>query len=335
MRGAWQRSLPFGLALYPGADAAKTDRLRSAQRPFRNRDRTIDPRPHQGVDPRWLQRARHRKCVLGKPYSQPECERRAPRFLKRLKTNVRPPPGTERTAARELRLQRRESRLGEAADGKISAGPAGLGGDRDHVAGAGTERRLGFGSSDPRHRRSARHALHPRARGRDLLHHVPAAAGGQEGAHSGLRHHAVPAARRRRTDRDVPAPHPPRSVPVVEGRRFQLGRGRMPRRLRQRADGADLERYLRGSHQGKFWQAAGWFCVGYATEARTTERPTILRPDRRTDHAEEWRRRQYFGSPKEPVLADAESKKPGEAANFDERPSPKPPADDATRKDPP
>ncbi len=40
-------------------------------------------------------------------------------------------------------------------------------------------------------------------------------------------------------------------------------------------------------------------------------------------------------SPKEPVLADAESKKPGAAANFDERPSPKPPADDATRKDPP
>jgi NADH-quinone oxidoreductase subunit E len=41
------------------------------------------------------------------------------------------------------------------------------------------------------------------------------------------------------------------------------------------------------------------------------------------------------GLPKEPVLADAEPKKPGEAANFDERPSPKPPADDATRKDPP
>jgi NADH-quinone oxidoreductase subunit E len=41
------------------------------------------------------------------------------------------------------------------------------------------------------------------------------------------------------------------------------------------------------------------------------------------------------GSSKEPVLADADSKKPGEAANFDERPSPKPPADDATRKDPP
>jgi NADH-quinone oxidoreductase subunit E len=35
---------------------------------------------------------------------------------------------------------------------------------------------------------------------------------------------------------------------------------------------------------------------------------------------------------KEPVLADAEAKKPGEAANTTERPSPKPPADDATRK---
>jgi NADH-quinone oxidoreductase subunit E len=35
---------------------------------------------------------------------------------------------------------------------------------------------------------------------------------------------------------------------------------------------------------------------------------------------------------KEPVLADAEAKKPGEAANTPERPSPKPPADDATRK---
>jgi NADH-quinone oxidoreductase subunit E len=38
------------------------------------------------------------------------------------------------------------------------------------------------------------------------------------------------------------------------------------------------------------------------------------------------------GAAKEPVLADAEAKKPGEAANTTERPSPKPPADDATRK---
>lgn len=41
------------------------------------------------------------------------------------------------------------------------------------------------------------------------------------------------------------------------------------------------------------------------------------------------------GTPKEPVLADAEPKKPGAAANVQERPAPKPPADDAARKDPP
>ena len=38
------------------------------------------------------------------------------------------------------------------------------------------------------------------------------------------------------------------------------------------------------------------------------------------------------GVPKEPVLADAEPKKQTESANFQERPAPKPPADDATKK---
>jgi len=107
-----------------------------------------------------LQRARHRQCVLGKPCSQHECERCAPHFLKEIETNVRPPPGTEGTAAASFALAKRIS-LGEEADGKISAGPAGLRGDRDHVAGAGTERRLGFGSRDPHYRRSAGDALHP------------------------------------------------------------------------------------------------------------------------------------------------------------------------------
>lgn len=39
------------------------------------------------------------------------------------------------------------------------------------------------------------------------------------------------------------------------------------------------------------------------------------------------------GAVQEPVLTDAEAKKPGDAANVQERPSPKPPMDDATRKD--
>lgn len=38
------------------------------------------------------------------------------------------------------------------------------------------------------------------------------------------------------------------------------------------------------------------------------------------------------GAPKRPALADAEPKKPGAAANVQERPAPKPPADDATGK---
>jgi len=37
-------------------------------------------------------------------------------------------------------------------------------------------------------------------------------------------------------------------------------------------------------------------------------------------------------APKEPVLADSEPKKASEAANVQERPAPKPPADDATKK---
>ena len=52
------------------------------------------------------------------------------------------------------------------------------------------------------------HGAHPRARGRDLLHHVPARAGGQEGARPGLRHHALHAARRAGDLRRLPQAHP-------------------------------------------------------------------------------------------------------------------------------
>jgi NADH-quinone oxidoreductase subunit E len=38
------------------------------------------------------------------------------------------------------------------------------------------------------------------------------------------------------------------------------------------------------------------------------------------------------GASKQPALADTDAKKPGAAANVQERPAPKPPADDATRK---
>ena len=51
--------------------------------------------------------------------------------------DVRPPSGPEGKAARELRVHGREPRVGEGADRKISAGPSGLGRDRDPVARAG------------------------------------------------------------------------------------------------------------------------------------------------------------------------------------------------------
>ena len=39
-------------------------------------------------------------------------------------------------------------------------------------------------------------------------------------------------------------PHPSRAVPSLQGRQFQLGRGGMPRCLRERADGADRQGHL-------------------------------------------------------------------------------------------
>src|SRR5436309_2129855 len=145
---------------------------------------------------------------------------------------------------------------------------------------------MGFGSRDPRRRRSPRNALHPRAGSGDLLYHVPASAGRQEGPCTGLRHYAVPPARRRGHHQGVPEPHSSRALPSVEGRQFQLGRGRVPGRLRERADGADLEGYLRGSDQGNLWQGAGRLCVRQAAEAGTADRPSVLGAGGRADDAE-------------------------------------------------
>src|SRR3984893_9472653 len=145
---------------------------------------------------------------------------------------------------------------------------------------------MGLGSGDPRGGGFAGHALHPRAGDRDLLHDVPAAAGRQEGACPGLRHHAVPAARRRRHHRGVPEPDPSGSLSSLQGRQFQLGRSRVPGRLRERAHGADLEGYLRGSDQGQFWQAAGRLCVRQSSEAWTASRPSVFRAAGWTDHVE-------------------------------------------------
>src|SRR6202789_4469426 len=145
---------------------------------------------------------------------------------------------------------------------------------------------MGFRSRDPRRRRPASNALHPRAGNRDVLYDVSAAARWQEGACAGLRHDAVSLARCCGYHRSLSEPDSPRPVRAVEGRQFFLGRGRVSRRVRERADGPDLEGYLRGSDQGKFWQGARRLCLRQSAEAGPPDRPPILRAGGWANHAE-------------------------------------------------
>src|ERR1700738_5125557 len=73
----------------------------------------------------------------------------------RLNDNVRPPPRTEGTAACELHVLSRKPRLGKTANHQISGRPAGVSGDPDPVAGAGTGRGGGFRRGRPARLRGA------------------------------------------------------------------------------------------------------------------------------------------------------------------------------------
>ena len=64
------------------------------------------------------------------------------------------------------------------------------------------------------------------------------------------------AARRRGSVRGLQEAHPARSVRTLRRRQFLVGRGRMSRRLRERADGADLEGHLRRPDGRELRQAA-------------------------------------------------------------------------------
>ena len=113
-------------------------------------------------------------------------------------------PSSFRTARGRLRLQCGEPGLGQDDNCALSAGQAGLGRDPAALARAGAERQLGVEAGARIHRRHAGHVLHPRAGSGDLLHHVPAAAGGQDRPYPGLRHHALHAARRRGPEEGLP-----------------------------------------------------------------------------------------------------------------------------------
>ncbi len=72
----------------------------------------------------------------------------------------------------------------------------------------------------------------------------------------------------------------------VTGRRqVLLGRGRVPGRLRQCADGADRRRLLRGPDGGELRQDSRRFRRRQDAEARPADRPSAVRAGRRRHHA--------------------------------------------------
>ena len=201
-------------------------------------------------------------------------------------TDVRPPSCR---SSRQLRLHAREQGVGGEGDRQISARPAGLGGDRASVARPEAERLLAAEAGDREGRRDARHAEHPRARGRDLLHDVQSRAG-RALLRAALRHDAVHAARRRGHQGGAAQAH--RRAGSCHGRRHVLvERGRMPRRLLQRADGSDQRRLLRGPDAGEFREAARRSRGGPSGQDRLADRPRLLRAGRRPDGADDALRR--------------------------------------------
>ena len=123
----------------------------------------------------------------------------------------------------------------------------------------------------------------------------------------------------------LPATHPSRAAPRLGRRQFLVGRGRVPRRLRERADGADLERHLRGPDGRELREGSRRLRRRQAGEARPADRPAVLRADRRSDHADRPGLYGANGGGQYGSGADrCDAKKPGAAANVRETPAGKP-----------
>ena len=141
----------------------------------------------------------------------------------------------------------------------------------------GAGRRLAAAEGDRGRRRQARHAGHPRDGSRDLLHDVQPRAG-REVLHPVLRHDALRPARRGR-DQKVLERRVGEQNHVSAGRQLLLARGRVPRRLLQRADGADQRRLLRGPDDRELREASRRSRRRPAREGRV-RRSAASRPSR-------------------------------------------------------
>ena len=118
------------------------------------------------------------------------------------------------------------------------------------VARAGADGRLAARARASLCRRHAGARLHPGLRDRDLLHDVQSRAG-RALLRAGLRHDALLAARGRCDQGDLPQADR-RAGACHAGWALLLDRGRVPRRVRECADGADQQGLLRGPDAREF-----------------------------------------------------------------------------------
>ena len=154
----------------------------------------------------------------------------------------------QRTAGRTagaFRVHPGKPGAGAGPSREISAGTAAERGTAAARSGAAPVGRLAAAGGDEPRRRPAPDAAYPRLRGRDLLHDVQSAPG-RALVPAGLHDDAVLAARLRRGRRRLRAQARHRHGRNDAGRAVHAGRGRVPRRLRQRADPAGQRRFLRG-----------------------------------------------------------------------------------------
>ena len=108
----------------------------------------------------------------------------------------------------------------------------------------------------------AGYGLYPRLRGRHLLHDVPTVAGRQQGPYPGVRHDALHAARRRGSEDGLPRKISPDPHHLSADGDFSWEEVGVPRRLRECADGADLQGHLRGFDAGELRKADRRHCRG-------------------------------------------------------------------------
>ena len=145
---------------------------------------------------------------------------------------------------------RRRTRLGADADREIPARAAGLGGDPAAVARAGAGA-AGCREAAIEHVAEMLGMANIRVLEVATFYTMFNLAAGRQNPCAGVHHHAVHAARLRRARRGLPAAHR-RADARLRRRQVLLDRGRVPRRLRERADGADRQGLLRGPTAASF-----------------------------------------------------------------------------------